>query len=173
MRPRGQTPWMPARSSRRRARQGCFNEATGADPVDAGADSRSPHGSDTCFNEATGADPVDAPSARTVKFGRRSFNEATGADPVDADKRGVVKDLSQDRFNEATGADPVDAHRGLAGAAPRPQASMRPRGQTPWMPDGPSSMAQVLDAASMRPRGQTPWMPESHRRSSSESERLQ
>ena len=59
MRPRGQTPWMRPPRPRPRTGRGCFNEATGADPVDAAA--RLPgvrlHAR---FNEATGADPVDA-----------------------------------------------------------------------------------------------------------------
>ena len=37
-----------------------FNEATGADPVDASCSSVRDSGSFTGFNEATGADPVDA-----------------------------------------------------------------------------------------------------------------
>ena len=35
MRPRGQTPWMPSSGGRSTMRRRCFNEATGADPVDA------------------------------------------------------------------------------------------------------------------------------------------
>ena len=35
MRPRGQTPWMRPRPTRRPSGSGGFNEATGADPVDA------------------------------------------------------------------------------------------------------------------------------------------
>ena len=38
------------------------------------------------FNEATGADPVDAcpPATRSPRRDPARFNEATGADPVDA-----------------------------------------------------------------------------------------
>ena len=83
MRPRGQTPWM------------LLNPVQGVPP--------------TSFNEATGADPVDAQSVES--FAR----------------------FSSPRFNEATGADPVDASASQATSAASAMASMRPRGQTPWM----------------------------------------
>ena len=35
---------------------------------------------------------------------------------------------------------------------------MRPRGQTPWMPDQDGRRRGRPSTASMRPRGQTPWM---------------
>ena len=84
MRPRGQTPWMRRARASPRPRSRSFNEATGADPVDAvGAGLRHPQA--LRFNEATGADPVDAYEG----YGGYAspctgFNEATGADPVDA-----------------------------------------------------------------------------------------
>ena len=64
MRPRGQTPRMPAIEGVRErgpvVRTG-FNEAAGADPADAGWDSLDPgYGRPSCFNEAAGADPADA-----------------------------------------------------------------------------------------------------------------
>ena len=120
MRPRGQTPWMRTRGTWRGCRCCCFNEATGADPVDARLGlGRTPR-CRRCFNEATGADPVDArPPAGSPGPRWPCFNEATGADPVDA---------------RAEPGRRVAVHR----------ASMRPRGQTPWMHRGYAGLSTRL-----------------------------
>ena len=134
MRPRGQTPWM-------RPRRG------GGGPARAVASMR-PRGQTPWMR-------INQLVSLSSSLG--GFNEATGADPVDARRADVRGRRRPGGFNEATGADPVDASSTAAAVSWFQSASMRPRGQTPWMrrrlPLRPGRRR-----ASMRPRGQTPWM---------------
>ena len=75
----------------------------------------------------------------STRIGRRTFNEAAGADPADACR------CPADRLE----------------AAPAP--SMRPRGQTPRMPQkAAAGKGAARQSPSMRPRGQTPRMRRQH-----------
>ena len=76
----------------------------------------------------------------------RSFNEAAGADPADARETRLSLTPSPSCFNEAAGADPADATDAPGSRTIASTASMRPRGQTPRMPD----VARDQDALLLR-----------------------
>ena len=195
MRPRGQTPRMQASYIITLLRQGCFNEAAGADPADAlepGAlvladlllASMRPRGQTPRMlpqleRALGGAVPASMrPRGQTPRMrpppSRRpaasaGFNEAAGADPADARcafRRG--RTWGPAGFNEAAGADPADAPPRADLKRAGFMASMRPRGQTPRMPCRMPNTIDIENNASMRPRGQTPRM---HRHSESQVRR--
>ena len=138
MRPRGQTPRMPApvRSAPRHAAR--FNEAAGTDPADAchrgghraylGRNaSMRPRGQTPrmltgaalyCLPSSAsmrprGQTPRMPPTAAARWGSRESFNEAAGTDPADARTGSayVGEPARSRRFNEAAGTDPADADR--------------------------------------------------------------